>query len=61
VPLHTALFREPNPAGTKCAESLLGLCAEDCRLPMVLLSDDPRELIRQALLRKPLKVATHST
>jgi hypothetical protein len=28
---------------------------------MVLLSDDPRELIRQALLRKPLKVATHST
>jgi len=49
VPLYTALFREPNPAGIKYAASLMGLCEEECRLPMVPLSDVTREAIRQAL------------
>ncbi|WP_110721370.1 4-hydroxy-tetrahydrodipicolinate synthase [Thiolinea disciformis] len=31
VPLHQALFREPNPSGPKYAASLLGLCSEEVR------------------------------
>ncbi|WP_409526058.1 4-hydroxy-tetrahydrodipicolinate synthase [Nitrincola sp. MINF-07-Sa-05] len=49
VPFYTALFREPNPAGIKYAASLMELCEEECRLPMVPLSDVTREAIRQAL------------
>ncbi len=49
VPLHAALFREPNPAGVKYAASLLGICHEECRLPIVPLSDPSRLAIRQAL------------
>ncbi|MES2603309.1 MAG: 4-hydroxy-tetrahydrodipicolinate synthase [Pseudomonadota bacterium] len=49
VPLHAALFREPNPAGVKYAASLLGLCREEGRLPMVPVSDPVRLAIRLAL------------
>jgi 4-hydroxy-tetrahydrodipicolinate synthase len=49
VPLHAALFREANPAGIKYAASLLGLCSEECRLPMVPVSDATRIAIRVAL------------
>ena len=49
MPLHLALFAEPNPAGPKYAASLLGLCDAYCRLPMVPLSDDSKSAIRQAM------------
>ncbi len=49
VPLHSALFIEPNPAGPKYALSLLGLCGEDVRLPMVPLSDATRTSVRAAM------------
>jgi 4-hydroxy-tetrahydrodipicolinate synthase len=49
VPLHAALFREPNPAGVKYAASLLGLCGEECRLPLVPLSEPSRLAIRATL------------
>jgi 4-hydroxy-tetrahydrodipicolinate synthase len=49
MPLHSALFREPNPAGVKYAASLLGLCGEECRLPLVALSDAACDAIRAAL------------
>ena len=51
LPLHTALFIEPNPAGVKYAASLLGLCSDYCRLPMVPLSDDTKVAIRHGLER----------
>jgi 4-hydroxy-tetrahydrodipicolinate synthase len=50
VPLHTALFSEPSPAGVKYALSLLGLCSAEARLPMVELSNDSKVLIQQALV-----------
>lgn len=34
VPLHAALFADASPGPVKFAASLLGLCAEDLRLPM---------------------------
>ena len=47
--LHTALFIEPNPTGPKYAMSLLGLCTEECRLPMVPLQDSTKATIRQTM------------
>ena len=52
--LHTALFLEPNPAGAKYAMSLLGLCTEECRLPMVPLQDSSKAAIRSAMERLEL-------
>ncbi len=49
VPVHAALFREPSPAGIKYAASLLGLCGEECRLPLVPLTEPSRLAIRAAL------------
>lgn len=37
MPLHNTLFLEPNPSGVKYALSLMGLCQEETRLPMVPL------------------------
>ena len=49
VPLHQALFREPNPSGPKYAASLLGLCTEELRLPLVPLSEAVKVEIRRCL------------
>jgi 4-hydroxy-tetrahydrodipicolinate synthase len=42
APLHNTLFAEPNPAGTKYAASLLGLCGDECRMPIMPLSSAVR-------------------
>ena len=42
APLHNALFAEPSPAGAKYAAAVLGLCSEECRLPVMPLSDDSK-------------------
>ena len=49
MPLHQALFAEPSPAGVKYAASLLGLCEDYCRLPIVPLSDGAKSAIRDAM------------
>lgn len=54
VPLHQALFREPNPSGPKYAASLLGLCTADLRLPLIPLSEPVKIEIRQCLERLEL-------
>jgi len=48
------LFAEPSPAGVKYAASLLGLCDEFCRLPIVPLSDGAKSAIHTALSRLDL-------
>lgn len=48
-PLHTALFVEPNPAPSKYALSLLNICGEELRLPMVPLTDATRARVRSAM------------
>jgi 4-hydroxy-tetrahydrodipicolinate synthase len=47
--LHDALFCEASPAPTKYAASLLGICADEARLPIVALSDGARETVRAAM------------
>ncbi len=54
MPLHDALFVESSPAPTKYAASLLGLCTEDVRLPIVPPSENARAIIRQAMTKAGL-------
>lgn len=49
LPLHQAMFAEPNPAGPKYGLSLLGLASEDCRIPVVPLQDSTKARIRQVM------------
>lgn len=46
ISLHQAMFLEPSPAGVKYALSLLGLCSEECRMPLMPLSEASRRQIR---------------
>ena len=49
MPLHSALFLEPSPAGIKYACSLLDLNEPICRLPIVELRDTTKSNINNAM------------
>ncbi|MGB1361102.1 MAG: 4-hydroxy-tetrahydrodipicolinate synthase [Alphaproteobacteria bacterium] len=50
IPLHDALFAEPNPCPAKYAMKRLGLITDDqVRLPMVKVSDETKQLIDKEL------------
>jgi 4-hydroxy-tetrahydrodipicolinate synthase len=49
MPLHHALFIETNPSPIKYAVSLLGLCSDEARLPMVPLMDSTKKAVRDAM------------
>jgi 4-hydroxy-tetrahydrodipicolinate synthase len=50
MPLHEAMFCEPSPAPVKYAASLLGLCTDQVRLPMMAATDVARARVRAAML-----------
>ena len=49
MPLHEAIFIEPGLVGAKYGLSLLGLCSEDVRLPLVGLTDGTKARIKAAM------------
>jgi len=49
MPLHDAMFVEPSPAPVKYAGSLLGICSDEVRLPLVAASDAARARVREAM------------
>jgi 4-hydroxy-tetrahydrodipicolinate synthase len=49
APLHKALFIEPSPGPVKYACSLLGLCTEEVRLPILPPTDAAKAQIRAAM------------
>jgi len=49
MPLHDAMFIEPSPAPVKYAGSLIGLCTDEVRLPLVAATDTAREKVRAAM------------
>ena len=49
MPVHDAMFCEPSPAPVKYAASLLGLCSEEVRLPLVEATDEARAKVKAAL------------
>ncbi|WP_158045095.1 4-hydroxy-tetrahydrodipicolinate synthase [Skermanella pratensis] len=51
MPLHHALFLETSPAPVKYAASLLGLCSEEVRLPVVPVTDATRTAVREVMVK----------
>lgn len=49
APLHKAMFCEPSPAPAKYACSILGLCTDEVRLPIIACSDAARAQIKAAM------------
>lgn len=49
VPLHKALFIEPNPAGVKYVAERLGLCSAELRLPLVPVSAATAKALDEAV------------
>jgi 4-hydroxy-tetrahydrodipicolinate synthase len=54
LPLHSALFIETNPAPAKYALSVLGRCTEAVRLPLVMISDQTKAAVRDAMVNAGL-------
>ncbi|HSC18957.1 MAG TPA: 4-hydroxy-tetrahydrodipicolinate synthase [Rhizomicrobium sp.] len=50
MPLHEGLFCEPSPAPAKFAASLLGLCHNELRAPMMPLTDAGQAKVRDAMI-----------
>jgi 4-hydroxy-tetrahydrodipicolinate synthase len=55
MPLHDALFCEPSPGPVKYVASLLGLCSDEVRLPMMPATDAARARLREAMAHAGLK------
>jgi 4-hydroxy-tetrahydrodipicolinate synthase len=49
LPLHDAMFVETSPAPVKYAASLLGLCTDELRLPMIPAAESSRATIKAAM------------
>jgi 4-hydroxy-tetrahydrodipicolinate synthase len=49
APLHDAMFVEASPAPVKYAASILGLCTDEVRLPLVPASEPARQEVREAM------------
>ena len=49
MPLHKSLFIESSPSPVKFAASLLKLCSEEVRLPLVTITNTTKEKVKSAL------------
>ncbi|MBL0319546.1 MAG: 4-hydroxy-tetrahydrodipicolinate synthase [Alphaproteobacteria bacterium] len=49
TPIHQAMFCETSPAPVKYAASLLGICTDEIRLPLVMPSEASKERVRTVL------------
>ena len=50
IPLHKSLFIESSPSPVKYAASLLNLCSEEVRLPLVKVTEKTKKVIKSAML-----------
>jgi 4-hydroxy-tetrahydrodipicolinate synthase len=55
MPLHDALFVEPSPAPVKFAGSILGLCTDEVRLPLIPATENARSVVRAAMASAGIK------
>ena len=53
-PLHKSLFIESNPSAVKYGASLLNLCSEDIRLPLVKTTDETKKIVKSAMINADL-------
>jgi len=49
LPLHNSLFIESNPSAVKYGASLLGLCSEEVRLPLVKTTAPTKKIVKSAM------------
>ncbi|MCK0121163.1 4-hydroxy-tetrahydrodipicolinate synthase [Loktanella sp. F6476L] len=49
MPLHEAIFTEPGLVGAKYGMSLLGLCSDEVRLPLVGLTNETKAKVKSAM------------
>ncbi len=49
MPLHDALFCESSPGPVKYAAGLLGLCADELRLPLCEIADSSKRAVEEAM------------
>ena len=49
TPLHKSLFIESSPSPVKYAASLLNLCSDDVRLPLVKVTEQTKKVVKSAL------------
>ncbi|WP_019953593.1 4-hydroxy-tetrahydrodipicolinate synthase [Yoonia vestfoldensis] len=54
MPLHEAIFTEPGVAGAKYGMSLLGLCSDEVRSPLIPLTDATKAKMRAAMVHAGL-------
>ena len=54
MPLHEAIFTEPGLVGAKYGMSLLGMCSDEVRLPLVGLTDETKAKMRAAMVHAGL-------
>ena len=48
-PLHKSLFVESSPSPVKYAASLLNLCSDDVRLPLVKITEETKKIVKSAM------------
>jgi len=49
MPLHKSLFIESSPSPVKYAGSLLNLCTEEVRLPLVKIKNETKKTVKEAM------------
>ena len=54
MPLHKSLFIESSPSPVKYAASLLSLCSDEVRLPLVKVTKKTKEAVKSAMLHANL-------
>ena len=50
LPVHEAMFCEASPGPVKYAASLLGICADEVRLPLCAIADSSKSQVNDALV-----------
>ena len=54
MPLHKSLFIESSPSPVKYGASLINLCSEDVRLPLVTVTEETKKIVKSAMLQANL-------
>jgi len=53
-PIHSSMFIESNPSPVKYATSLLELCLDDVRLPLVKITEPTKKIVKSAMINAGL-------
>ena len=54
MPLHKSLFIESSPSPVKYGASLLNLCSDEVRLPLVKVTEQTKKTVKSAMLHADL-------